>query len=66
MYLEKVKEIDGHIDMGALLTHFAYSGMPYEMAQENMKFFSKAVLPELKKWDKGPFAEPRELSSAAA
>jgi len=66
MYLEKVKEIDGHIDMGALLTHFAYSGMPYEMAQENMRYFSKAVLPELKKMDKGPFAEPRELSSAAA
>src|SRR6267142_1862491 len=66
MYLEKVKEIDGHIDMGALLTHFAYSGMPYEMAQESMRFFSKAVLPELKKMDKGPFAETREYSSAAA
>jgi hypothetical protein len=52
--------------MGALLTHFAYSGMPYEMAEESMRFFSKAVLPELKKMDKGPFAEPREYSSAAA
>jgi hypothetical protein len=48
-----------------LLTHFAYSGMPYDMAEENMRFFSKAVLPELKKMDKGPFAEPREYSRAA-
>ena len=62
MYLEKVREIDGYIDTGALLTHFAYSGMPYDMAEENMRFFSKAVLPELKKMDKGPFAEPRECS----
>ena len=52
--------------MGALITHFSYSGMPYDMAEESMRFFTKAVLPELKKWDKGPFAEAREYSSAAA
>jgi alkanesulfonate monooxygenase SsuD/methylene tetrahydromethanopterin reductase-like flavin-dependent oxidoreductase (luciferase family) len=65
MYLEKVKEIDGYIDMGAVLTHFAYSGMPYDMAEESMRYFAKTVLPELKKMDKGPFAEPREYPEAA-
>jgi alkanesulfonate monooxygenase SsuD/methylene tetrahydromethanopterin reductase-like flavin-dependent oxidoreductase (luciferase family) len=65
MYLEKLKEIDGHIDMGAVLTHFAYSDMPYDLAEESMRFFAKAVLPELKKWDKGPFAEPRKVSQPA-
>jgi hypothetical protein len=40
-------------------------GMPYEMAEESMRFFCKAVLPELKKMDKGPFAEPREYSKPA-
>jgi alkanesulfonate monooxygenase SsuD/methylene tetrahydromethanopterin reductase-like flavin-dependent oxidoreductase (luciferase family) len=66
MYLQKVKEIDGHVDMGAILTHFSYSGMPYDMAEESMRLFAKAVLPELKKIDKGPFAEAKEYSSAAA
>ena len=66
MFLEKVKEIDGHVDMGAIITHFAYSDMPYDMAEENMRFFVKAVLPELKKIDKGPFAEAKEYTSAAA
>jgi alkanesulfonate monooxygenase SsuD/methylene tetrahydromethanopterin reductase-like flavin-dependent oxidoreductase (luciferase family) len=65
MYLEKIHEIDGYIDMGAVLTHFAYSNMPYGLAEESMKLFSKSVLPELKKIDKGPFAEPREHAEPA-
>jgi len=65
-FLDKVKEIDSYVDMGALLTHFAYSGMPYDMAEESMRYFAKTVLPELKKMDKGPFAEPAEYTKAAA
>jgi len=65
MYMEKLMEIDSHIDLGALITHFAYSGMPYDMAEENMRYFAKAVLPEIKKIDKGPFAQIQELAKAA-
>jgi alkanesulfonate monooxygenase SsuD/methylene tetrahydromethanopterin reductase-like flavin-dependent oxidoreductase (luciferase family) len=60
-YLEKLHRIDTHIDMGALIAHFAFGGMPYDFAEENMRLFVEAILPELKKWDKGPFAEPAEL-----
>jgi hypothetical protein len=35
------------------------------MAEENMRFFAKAFLPEVKKMDKGSFAEPREYSKSA-
>ena len=61
-YMERLREIDTYMDMGALLTHFAFGGMPYDVAEANMRLFSEAILPELKKWDKGPFAEPKELS----
>jgi len=65
MYMEKLMEIDGYIDMGAVLTHFAYSNMPYDMAEESMRLFAKSVLPEIKKLDKGPFAEAREYAEPA-
>ena len=60
-YLEKLQNVDTYMDMGALLTHFAFGGMPYDLAEENMRLFAQAILPELKKWDKGSFAEPIEL-----
>jgi alkanesulfonate monooxygenase SsuD/methylene tetrahydromethanopterin reductase-like flavin-dependent oxidoreductase (luciferase family) len=58
-YLDKLKKVDELIDLGALLTHFNYAGMPYDVAEENMRLFAREVLPELKKWDKGPFAEAK-------
>jgi hypothetical protein len=58
-YLDKLKKVDALIDLGALLTHFNYAGMPYDVAEENMRLFAREVLPELKKWDKGPFAEAK-------
>ena len=64
-YLAKLQHIDTYMDMGALIAHFAFGGMPYDLAEENMKLFAEAVLPELKKWDKGPFAEPAEHAMAA-
>lgn len=62
-YLEKLRNIDSYMDMGALVTHFAFGGMPYDLAEENMRLFTNAILPELKKWDKGSFAEPAENSN---
>jgi alkanesulfonate monooxygenase SsuD/methylene tetrahydromethanopterin reductase-like flavin-dependent oxidoreductase (luciferase family) len=57
-YMEKLQKIDGYMDMGALLAHFSFGNMPYDMAEENMRLFAESILPELKKWDKGSFAEP--------
>ena len=56
-YLEKITKIDNLIDMGAALVHFAFAGMPYDVAEENMRLFAKEVLPELKRWDKGSYGE---------
>ena len=65
-YLEKLQKIDGLIDMGAALMHFAFAGMPYDMAEENMRLFAKEVLPELQKWEKGPFGEAKEYPRGLA
>ena len=66
VYLEKVKKIDDLIDVGGAIMHFAYAGMPYDIAEDNMRLFAKEVLPELHKWDKGPYGEAREYVQAAA
>ena len=63
-YLEKLKKIDDYMDLGAVIAHFSYAGMPYDMAEESMRLYAREILPELKKWDKGPFAEAEELSPA--
>lgn len=65
-YLEKLQKIDAMIDIGAALMHFAFAGMPYDMAEENMRLFAKEVLPELKKWDKGAFGEAKEYPRGEA
>ena len=66
VFIEKMHKIDEAIDIGALVTHFAFAGMPYDQAEEGMRLFAREVLPYLKSWDKGPFAEPAELEPSAA
>jgi alkanesulfonate monooxygenase SsuD/methylene tetrahydromethanopterin reductase-like flavin-dependent oxidoreductase (luciferase family) len=56
-YLEKITKIDGLIDMGGAIMHFAFAGMPYDLAEENMRLFAREVLPELHKLDKGAYGE---------
>lgn len=65
-YLEKFHKIDNLIDCGATLVHFAFAGMPYDMAEASMRLFAKEVMPELKKLDKGPFGEAPMASSRLA
>ncbi|MBI2767106.1 MAG: LLM class flavin-dependent oxidoreductase [Chloroflexi bacterium] len=60
--LEKLHTIRGVIDMKGMMCHFAYAGMPYTEAERNMRLWAEAVLPELKRWDTEPFAEPAPLS----
>ncbi|WP_420145541.1 LLM class flavin-dependent oxidoreductase [Sphingobium sp.] len=64
-FIEKMHKIDEIIDVGALVCHFAFAGMPYDLAEENMRLFAREVLPELKAWDKGPFAEAAEFQMSA-
>ncbi len=60
--LEKLSMIREKINMNAVMCHFSYAGMPYEEAERNMHCFTQHVLPELKKWDTTPLAEPQELA----
>jgi hypothetical protein len=40
--------------------------MPWDEAERNLRLFAAEVLPELKRWQTEPLAEPRELALAAA
>ncbi len=53
--IEKTREIDNHLDLGCLITHFRFGNMPYDMAEKSMRLFVDEVMPELQSWDKGEF-----------
>lgn len=63
--LEKLTFIKDTINMNGIICHFSYAGMPYDDAERNMRCFVKHVLPELKKWQTTPLAEPVPLSTPA-
>ena len=54
--IQQVREMDQEIDLGALITHFRFGNMPYDLAEQNMRLWVDEVMPELKSWDKGEFA----------
>ncbi len=64
--LEKLSFIRDTIGMNGIMCHFSYAGMPYDEAERNMQCFVQHVLPELKKWETEPLAEPAELAQPAA
>jgi alkanesulfonate monooxygenase SsuD/methylene tetrahydromethanopterin reductase-like flavin-dependent oxidoreductase (luciferase family) len=64
--LEKFAFIRETIDPAAFSIGASYAGMPYSEAERNLKCFVEHVMPELKKWDAGSLAEPRDLSITAA
>ncbi|AIP34265.1 luciferase-like monooxygenase family protein [Paraburkholderia xenovorans LB400] len=55
--IEKIREVDSFLDLSAIITHFRFGGMPFDQAEKGMRLFAGKVLPVIKKWDKGPFAE---------
>ena len=63
--LRKIEFMRDTIDMKAIMGNFSYAGMPYDEAEGSLKCFAKHVLPELKKWDTTPLAEPEPLSMPA-
>ncbi|MFN8558213.1 MAG: LLM class flavin-dependent oxidoreductase [Dehalococcoidia bacterium] len=64
--LRKLEQIRSYIDMNGILCHFSFAGMPWDEAERNMRLFAAEVLPELKRWDTEPLAEPRDLAGAGA
>jgi len=47
--LEKIRFIHERIGNSGLLATLSFGGMPYDVAERNLKLFAEAVLPELKK-----------------
>ena len=54
------------IDANGVMFNFSFGGMPYDDAERSIKCFAKYVLPELKKWNTEPLAEPAPIPSSAA
>jgi hypothetical protein len=44
----------------------SYAGMPYEEVERNLRCFVERVLPEVKRWETEPLAQPEERSKSAA
>ncbi len=64
--LEKIAYIREVINPNAIMCNLSYAGMPYDEAERNMRCFAEHVLPELRKWDTPPLAEPPLLDLRAA
>jgi len=56
--LAKFENMQTMIAMNALLPGFSYGGMPYDLAERNLRLFADKVLPELKSWDAPPLEMP--------
>ncbi|MBI2799016.1 MAG: LLM class flavin-dependent oxidoreductase [Gammaproteobacteria bacterium] len=64
--LEKIAYMREVVDMNGITCNFSYAGMPYDEAERNMRCFAEYVLPELKKWETTPLADPKLLNLRAA
>jgi alkanesulfonate monooxygenase SsuD/methylene tetrahydromethanopterin reductase-like flavin-dependent oxidoreductase (luciferase family) len=56
MCLEKIRHVQSRIASCGFIGVFSYAGMPYDEAERNLRLFTEAVVPELKRMDVG--AEP--------
>lgn len=48
--LRKLEQIRAVIDMDALMCHFSFAGMPWDLAEASLRLFAAEVLPELHRW----------------
>jgi alkanesulfonate monooxygenase SsuD/methylene tetrahydromethanopterin reductase-like flavin-dependent oxidoreductase (luciferase family) len=48
---EKIRFIHERIGNGGLTATLSYGGMPYDLAERNVRLFAREVLPELKKFE---------------
>jgi alkanesulfonate monooxygenase SsuD/methylene tetrahydromethanopterin reductase-like flavin-dependent oxidoreductase (luciferase family) len=63
--LEKLSFIKDTIDVNGIMCNFSYAGMPFAEVERSLQCFAKHVLPELKKWQTAPLAEPGPLAMPA-
>jgi alkanesulfonate monooxygenase SsuD/methylene tetrahydromethanopterin reductase-like flavin-dependent oxidoreductase (luciferase family) len=47
--LEKIQFIHQRVGNSGLIATLSFGGMPYDMAEKNVRLFAKAVMPEVKK-----------------
>jgi alkanesulfonate monooxygenase SsuD/methylene tetrahydromethanopterin reductase-like flavin-dependent oxidoreductase (luciferase family) len=55
--LEKLRAVVDEVGAGALITHFRFGSNSFQQAEKSMRLFAEKVLPVLKTWDTGSFAE---------
>jgi alkanesulfonate monooxygenase SsuD/methylene tetrahydromethanopterin reductase-like flavin-dependent oxidoreductase (luciferase family) len=47
--VEKILDIKGRVGSDSFVGVFSYAGMPYDLAEKNLRLFAEKVMPELKK-----------------
>ncbi len=55
--IAKLADVHRQIDNNAIIAHFAFGGMPYDLAEQSMRLFAAEVLPAVKAIKTTPFAE---------
>lgn len=60
---EKLAIIRDAIDANGFMLNSSYAGVPYDEAERNLKLFAKSVLPEVKRWQTEPLADPAEFDA---
>jgi alkanesulfonate monooxygenase SsuD/methylene tetrahydromethanopterin reductase-like flavin-dependent oxidoreductase (luciferase family) len=46
---EKILDIKRRVGSDSFVGVFSYAGMPYDLAEKNLRLFAEKVMPELKK-----------------
>lgn len=64
--LEKLREVVDYLDLGALITHFRFGNNSLEQAEKGMNLFAQEVLPVIKSWDTGRWAEAEDTEGFRA
>jgi len=64
--IEKFADVHRQIDNNAIITHFSFGGMPYDVAEQSMRLFAAEVLPAVKAMETTQFLEPSRRVSQAA
>jgi alkanesulfonate monooxygenase SsuD/methylene tetrahydromethanopterin reductase-like flavin-dependent oxidoreductase (luciferase family) len=64
--IEKLTHIHNEIDNNAVIAHFAFGGMDYDVAEKSMRLFAAEVMPAVKAIKTTPFLEPSRKTEKAA
>jgi alkanesulfonate monooxygenase SsuD/methylene tetrahydromethanopterin reductase-like flavin-dependent oxidoreductase (luciferase family) len=64
--VDKLADVHRQIDNNAIIAHFAFGGMDFDVAEKSMRLFASEVLPKVKAIKTVPFAEPVRRGEKAA